>query len=219
MNTDVFHRDILHPRLKKEVRALALPWIISLLAGPVLVVISHMRGFSPSLDDWGGLCVVQLFAFNLLCASIFGQEFSAGTMESYLSQPVKRLRLWREKIGVASAMLVACLVWDCMLAAIIYFPDLYPHNLDEFAFPLIIAVIAICTAPLVSLKSKKTIAGMIGAIVFPCVVLLLVFTIRMWVFPSKHPVIVDRTFGPASLIVWCVLAYWLGRRTFLRLEV
>lgn len=223
MNTGMLYRDILPPRLKKEARALALPWIISLLAGPALVAISYVRGFLPSLDDWGGMCVIQFFAFSLLSAEIFGQEFGSKTMERYLSQPIEKARMWREKIGVGVMVLGTCLVWDCMLAAIINFQDLYPHNLDEFAFPLIFAVIAISTAPLVSLKSKKTVTGMIGAIVFPYAVLMSVFALYYWlstvVFKSVRPINMDSPLGYGSIAVWCVWAHWLGRRTFLGLEV
>lgn len=108
----------MNPLIKKEIRLLLPMWIAAMLLAiaPVWIFGSLDLHFFGSLGGnyytnftWiPGSC----FAFGviLLGSASFGQEFSLGTFDVLLSQPVERRRLWFVKILVLTFVFILVLL-------------------------------------------------------------------------------------------------------------
>ncbi len=97
-------------RLLKEFRLIAPYGIPAILCAPAALVVSlpsnlHVQFFLHSFTF--GL---QILTFHLMGAVLFGGEFTEKTMERLLSNPVPRARIWREKLGLMTALLCIGLI-------------------------------------------------------------------------------------------------------------
>src|SRR5579862_815646 len=95
-------------RLLKEARPLFWPWFALIIAGALPLV------HAPQSVDL--IVAGMLLGFSLLAALPFGNEFQNRTLALLLAQPVDRMEIWSEKLGVMavatlSAALVLILGW------------------------------------------------------------------------------------------------------------
>ena len=107
-------------RLLKEMRVMQWPWLLSLAAVPVSILLFKEPAYSSALAF--GL---QMFAALVMGSMVFGREFGDKTMERLLSLPGGRRRLWGEKM----LALMLC-VGSCLFVFAVVF--LYLLNLEEF---------------------------------------------------------------------------------------
>jgi len=78
----------MNPLVRKEIRLLLPAWIAAII---LVLVPTWLPTYGMASSTLGAL---------LLGLALFGQEFSAGTFQQFLSQPVSRKQLWRTKVNV-----------------------------------------------------------------------------------------------------------------------
>jgi ABC-type transport system involved in multi-copper enzyme maturation permease subunit len=103
----------MNPLVKKEIRLVAPGWLAVLLLEIVQPWICKNQDTAISIAP-------LFFFFGLIILSVdsFGREFSLGTFQSMLSQPVERREIWRAKITVlffAAALIFAAYFASCEL--------------------------------------------------------------------------------------------------------
>ena len=202
-------------RLIKEARDL-LPTFASMLA---LIVLPYV--FLPA----GGFGLVVLgIACVVMAGSSFGNEFQYRTFSLLLSQPIARSALWREKMLVLGAGMMAILAaLRICLAARGFGYDLPEamqepgsHSQEKLALALI-PLCAFCGAPFWTLLLRHEIGGMVFAAAGPFALLLGdAFVADRLGYSS--PLAFSST-GIVLLLIYCAVAYWLGYGRFKRLEV
>src|SRR6266481_3319447 len=119
-------------RLIKEARALLLPWCVACLAG--ILPLTHPPRWMAGFNELG-----FFFGIPLLAVLPFGNEFQYGTLSLLLSQPVDRMVIWREKMGVTVvAVLTASLIFSFSwwMAAI----QVEPHIVALVALGVIVSI-------------------------------------------------------------------------------
>jgi hypothetical protein len=199
-------------RILKDARPLMLPWCAVALAGAVPLF--YPLGWTPLIY------LIGFFVVPLLATLSLGDEFQHRTLALLLSQPVGRMKIWGEKLGVTVVAIVsAVLVFSFALRA----TSFHPGRLElAFAAAWIVAITA--SATFWTLFTRSTIGGMalnIGVQSF------ISFTI-----PWEHLTDWLRARGylaPGTFLVPCavalaVLCYagvmvWLGGRMLARFQV
>src|SRR4249919_3005068 len=126
-------------RALKESRALLIPWCVVMAACtfPLLRRFHHI-----SLNDNVFTQLGVLLGIPLLACFIYGTEFRSRTMQLLLSQPVDRMKIWREK-GIVTAFATA-------IPLIVAFVSVgLPVHLWENGEQYLLAylVVMICSAP------------------------------------------------------------------------
>ena len=107
--------------VKKEIRLLLPAWLAVLLLEVVLPWLSY--GVDVPIGDmpfWyiGAMSFLFFLGIILLALDSFGREFSLGTFQSLLSQPMERRQIWRTKIMVllfAALLIFAAYFASCEL--------------------------------------------------------------------------------------------------------
>src|SRR5258708_16404653 len=100
-------------RLRKEVRALFLPW-----CGVVILCALPLFHISQSLSETSvAFCYIGI---PVLATLSLGYEFQHRTLSLLLTQPVSRMKIWGEKmsvtiVAVVSATLIFCYGWRSAL--------------------------------------------------------------------------------------------------------
>ena len=149
----------MNPRLAKEFRTLLVPWGLCAVAGfghlARLVSIGGVPGFF--------LTTIAAFAFCagclMLAALPLGSEFQQRTLPLLMSQPIKRSRIWQEKIQAATlAVLALVLVHGSILIALGGKMPL------KDSLPLVgFTVATICSAGFCALATRSVIGGSVFA--------------------------------------------------------
>jgi len=107
-------------RLRKEFRGLLIPWASTLAAAVLMPVEILPNGtWAHSVPAWAkqivgflsGLSPVLFFSGIIaMAAGTFGMEFQHRTTALWLSQPVSRERLWKDKmLALATALIISSL--------------------------------------------------------------------------------------------------------------
>ena len=193
----------MNTRLIKETRDLLPVFAGTLLLIAVPYLIFH-------LNDAG----VGYAAFGLACAvmggSSFGNEFQHRTISLLLSQPIPRSVIWREKMLVLGAGILASAITLLVCLAVSG-----PMSGRVEWLPLaLIPLCAFCGAPCWTLLARHGIAGMVFAAVAPGGIL------------AVYALVAERFGGIESAalvstvlcLAYCVVVYWLGYAKFKRLE-
>ncbi len=212
-------------RLQKEFRA-QLPGALLAIAGPGLLMLG------PSAD-WKGFVPIPFFSgCALMGATAFGMEFEQRTMGSLLTQPFSRWTLYRDKLLVLGVLLGLAL-WQLGLGVWIsgeFIPRTDAEGWDAmsaFLLPLIgPPIFAFCTGPLLSLRTRGTLAGTVFIAAVPMVLVLVGQVLLGQIWRWRHPGEALNDFAP-HLVAWCwivmpiylVVSAWLGWKTFQSLEV
>jgi len=145
-------------------------------------------------------------------SSSFGNEFQHRTLTLLLSQPIPRSVIWREKMLVLGAGMLASLAVLLGCRAV----SGSVSNHIEWLTLALIPLCAFCGAPYGTLLLRHGIAGMVFAVAAPFGIL------------AAYALMVEQLGGnePASLVtviisllfIYCALVYWLGYAKFKRLE-
>jgi ABC-type transport system involved in multi-copper enzyme maturation permease subunit len=193
----------MNTRLIKETRDL-LPVFAGML--PLIVVpqlIWPLAGFG--YLALGVACVV-------MAGSSFGNEFQHRTLSLLLSQPIARSVIWREKMIVLGAGMLASLL-VLMLCLQVRWPGFDREGCWMLA---LIPMCAFCGAPFWTLSLRHGIAGMVFAVVAPGGILAVIALISL----RLGGALTDELWAASLvlLVIYCALVYWRGYATFKRLE-
>jgi hypothetical protein len=203
----------MNARIIKETRSLL----------PVLAV-TMLVSVAPRLiwerETAGG---VGLAFFTLCCvlmgAACFGNEFQWRTMPLLLAQPVPRRRIWNEKMLVLAGALALGLAFFLVCVPL-------PEK-DSYLFLAVVPFCVLCVSPYMALQIKNTLIAAVCTFALPfgiCGSLKLATTIFSRFFPEAggrlNASIEQRAYAYAIATagIYCGVCYWLGYRTFLRLE-
>jgi hypothetical protein len=204
----------LSARTRKEARAVLYPWagVILLCALPLLSPIYGYRTtFVIPGPDAFTTFLFQLGIFMgipLLASLSFGNEFRYKTLDLLVSQPVNRLKIWREKWIVTAVAILAT-----VLVATISSRTQYPVARYVSGDVLLFLIVITCSAPFWTLVGKSTLGGFALNIV--AMVPLMSMKSNLWVVNSKSGYVQPSI---ALAVIWAAaLAYsgfmlWLGRR-------
>jgi hypothetical protein len=202
-------------RLAKEIRQLA-PWpaaaTVLLFAVPPFVGDEDRiwRLFFPLY------LVLAVFA---PAARVFGGEFDQGTVERLLSQPIARLRIWREKLlalGLTTAVAFAAL----QLARHLFLGkrlDPLDDVESSLGLDLVMCLVALSGGPLVSLYCRQSFLALWGAISLPAAPMWIWLFLLYLTLGHFHVGFFWVHIPP--MIVYVPVAYVLARRLFLNLEL
>lgn len=223
-------------RLWKEFRILALAWVVAVIVAPMAEY-----GFFHKMDELFYMFVIQVFACFVMGSQAFGTEFTLGTMERLLSQPVGRERIWREKMLVLGLLVFSSFIVMCIAFLLLQYkifseplpppwmridPDFasfFRSNLDKwFALAVVFGLAylsAVCGGPLMSLYLRQSHTAFWASIIIPVIIVLLFHEMIPSNFVNQNifNFLFEIVFNPLSL--WCIISYILARRKFMRLEV
>src|ERR1017187_4858396 len=193
----------MNTRLAKETRDL-LPLLVGsllLISAPYLIWQIGDTGFG-------------YMALGLACAvmggSSFGNEFHHRTLSLLLSQPIARSVMWRDKMLVLGASMLASLL-VLVVCLSVCCPVL---DRDLWLALVLIPLCAFCGAPYWTLLLRHGIGGMVFAVAIPG--LLLGVNVLL-----TQRLLDEETIARVSvliLVIYCALVYWLGYAKFKRLE-
>ena len=115
-------------RLYKEFQIIRIPFIAAVLSVPLTLLITEDSNLR-----WNIPIIIQLLFCAIMGSAIFGREFEHGAMEKLLAQPVKRIRIWREKI------LVLALCYGGMALVNLINPVYYlPRRIEGVFLPYVV---------------------------------------------------------------------------------
>jgi hypothetical protein len=192
----------MNARLLKETRAL-LPMFAGTL--PLIVVLQLMEPTGIGAVAFAAACIV-------MAGSIFGTEFQHRTVTLLLSQPVARSAIWREKMLVLGAGIMASLA-----ALLICVAVSAPHVDGQDLMVLMLAPLcAFCGAPYWTLLMRHGIVGMVMAVGAPSSILAAYALVTLRFGEDKPAVLVSGVVG--LLLIYCAVVYWRGYVAFKRLE-
>lgn len=200
-------------RLLKELRT-QLPGCL------VAMLLPGMLAWAESAEMTEWILVAYGFGCLLMGASAFGSEFEHGTISGLLTQPLPRATLFLEKVSVLGILLLVATfnVWLALDRVPNYGPD-QPRILLATLLPLV----AFCSAPLYSLISRSTLAGVVFATAIP-IGLFATFSLGLEAasrLGSQTPAMLNLE---SNLISWSIPVYLLftllaGWRVFSRYQV
>jgi hypothetical protein len=200
-------------RILKEARALFWPWCAVTLAATLSFV---PRGYSvgqtlaqgiASLGFWLGVPLIATLAF--------GNEFQHQTLSLILTQPVDRMKIWRDKMLVVFvAVLSAAGVY------VLGYRDLISLSGADAVLPFIWVVVTVGAAVSCTLLARSTIGGMILNFLHVIVIALTTFAFGRFLGPEPAPEAVRMAFGIAAAvaIVYGVIMVWIGRLMLARFQ-
>jgi len=202
-------------RMVKEARAVFWPWCAVMLAG-ALRLIEPAQATQSGGGIWGLHQFIEPISFlgfvlgiPLLATLALGNEFQHRTIGVLLSQPVRRMEIWGEKMSVTvaavgSAVLVYVYAWRSAIAE-----DL---KIWVFAGPLIVAMVA--SAMFWTLVARSMLGGLAlnGVNSF----IPLVFSIRRDWIPET---MAGRSAAACVFLCYAGVMLWLGRRALARFQV
>ncbi|MEM7586308.1 MAG: hypothetical protein AAF560_23150 [Acidobacteriota bacterium] len=160
-------------RLRKEMRALAVPWAQSVT---VLLFVFYLLAGVPassyvSAGVFWGLCC-------FLASRVIGVELDNRTLQALLSQPVPRSLLWREKMLAGAVALGAILLVLRTALRFVEVKMLLPDPLGDFSWPWLLAPLAaLATGPTLSLVLRDSVRTLWASFVLPIGVSVVVTTV------------------------------------------
>jgi hypothetical protein len=197
-------------RILKDARPLLLPWCAVALAGAVPLV--HPLAWTTLI------CLVGFFVVPLLATLSLGEEFQHRTLSLLLSQPVGRMEIWGEKLGVTVVAVVsAVLVFSLALRATAF----HPGRLElAFAAAWIVAITA--SATFWTLFTRSTVGGIALNIGVQSFIMINVpwANLAEWLRARGYLSPLNTIVVP-TVTVFCYagVMLWLGGRTLARFQV
>ena len=216
----------LSQRLGKEFRA-QMPGALLAIVAPSLLMMSGDRESAHHLAT-----IAYVLGCAVLGATAFGAEFDQRTMGSLLTQPLRRGTLFTDKLVVLGLLLAvaASQFFLCDEVWARHEPRVWVEGMEatlaalsSFAAP---PVIAFCTGPVLSLRTRNTLAGAVFTIAVPLVLILAGQLLLGQIWKGRHPDEELAEFAP-QLEAWCwtviplyaLISSWLGWSTFRSLEL
>lgn len=193
----------MNARLIKETRDL-----LPIFAGTLPLIVVPQLIWPPA----GFGCVALAVACVLMAGSSFGSEFQQRTLSLLLSQPIARSVLWREKMLVLGAGMLASLA--ALLVCLAVRRPAIDHQ--DWLVLALVPLSAFCGAPFWTLSLRHSIAGMVATVAAPCGILAVIALINL----QLGGALTDQ-FAAAYLVfllMYCALVYWLGYAKFKGLE-
>jgi ABC-2 family transporter protein len=190
-------------RLVKEIRQL-VPWSAAGIL--LLFTVPPLLGTERLIVEF--YLVYLVLAVFAPAARLFGAEFDHGTLERLLSQPISRGRIWREKL-VALGLVIALAFLALQLARRLF------TGSGPSAFDLMVCLAAFSGGPLVSLYLRESFLALWGSMSLPAI---WVWPYVLYLTPGDFHVGSYWVYVP-PVILYVAVAYVLGRRRFLTLEL
>jgi len=166
---------------------------------------------------------VGLGIFTICClilgASCFGNEYQWRTMPLLLAQPVPRRTIWIEKMLVLGTALGLGLILFLLCVPL--------EDSDTYLFLFVLPLCVLCTAPFLALSIKSTIMAAVCTFGLPmslCALLKCATWVLGRFFPSTGQLLdesIENHSYPwviATTAIYCAACYWLGYRSFLKLQ-
>lgn len=198
--------------LKKELRALAVPWLACLATIAAAAVLG---------GRWRGLVqTVYVLSAAALGALSIGHEYSHRTITLLLSQPVRRQRLLIEKLSVLGVLLLT--LFAAAILLLFYATGLRSgggHSSERAALLLLPVLCGFLLAPWLTMLCRSAVAGAVFSLAIPGLLLTLGEVLGVLKYGRAS---VAEDFRMA--IVWggtlslCAVGGVMGWRTFMRLE-
>lgn len=203
----------MNPRLTKEARPLLIPWATAAFAILALLALHEIHGPGPGLTmfRWS----IWVISSASLAARIFAAEFQDRTLSLWLSQPVTRSVMWRDKFFV-------------LLPAIGALTGLYLLNPSStpsfsrwalFVFGLVSVVASIVSAPYWASIARSTVGTFVFVLAAQVIAAAVWFSAGRWIItrlPDALPVKVIFAWTP--YLAYTVIFFRAGWRRFDRLE-
>jgi ABC-type transport system involved in multi-copper enzyme maturation permease subunit len=226
----------MNARLKKEFRALMLPWTVGTGASLLIGFFTLCKeGFFSSLhsDAWPFLIQCATFvaclSIPILAAMSFGTEYQQRTLSLLLAQPRERSRQWTEKfLALTVATLILALICPVsVLSAVVFAFGTTPirHLTEpEFLQPALIVVVLIVTTVCSTAYWTMVARSIIGGIAFSAAAQFIVGVtvgFALYKIYGDTPLSDSIVTGAVVItgVVYSALFLWLGRRKFMRLEL
>jgi len=197
------------PSVSKEVRALAVPWMVCVACMVAIAITNEPRIFGP----------LALFAYLVgtvaLGALSIGHEYTGRTLGLLLTLPVRRGRLLATKFSVLLGMLLT--LW--LVAEAVVFSNM-PAPADARQMTSLIPVVcALFLAPWLTMVCRSAIAGAVFALTIPGV--LMVIGELLGVAMYGHGSVMEafwKTFMWYGTLGPCAIGALMTWRMFTRLE-
>jgi hypothetical protein len=180
-----------------------------------------LAGALPLLYPMGWILPIYLIGFfvvPLLATLSLGEEFQHRTLSLLLSQPIGRMEIWGEKLGITVVAIVsAVLVFSLALRATSFHPDR-----QELAFAGAWLVAITASATFWTLFTRSTVGGVALNIVVQSFLILIVpwanlaERLRARGYLSPLNIIVVPT---VAIICYAGVMLWLSGRTLSRFQV
>lgn len=208
--------------VKKEIRLLLPSWLAILSLAVLLPLLLKCSNLTFELVP-----LSAFFGMILLGVDSFGREFSLGTFQSLLSQPVERRRIWRIKISVLFSGAALIMAGFFISYTILFFqPSVFSvwwhyHRLPLFYQNLTTVISAggmVMLAALVgglwtTLLFRQVAAAFWITFLAPAGLLMLI----IFFLPSKYEAaFVPLIYGAAGIYI--VAGFWFAHRLFHRAQ-
>ena len=137
-------------RIKKDARALFWPWSAVILAGASPIVLPHSYAEPLSFLSF-------FLGIPLLATLPIGNEFHHHTVSLWLTQPLSRLRLWREKMFVMCPAVTSA----GLISGIVMFSITWPHmRLTYKVAAIVFVIVVMASSTLWTLTAKSTLGAL-----------------------------------------------------------
>jgi ABC-type transport system involved in multi-copper enzyme maturation permease subunit len=217
--------------VKKEIRLLLPGWLAVLLLEVVLPWLWDEVNVPIGVMPFWYISIMPFFFFLgmiLLALDSFGREFSLGTFQSLLSQPIERRQIWRTKIMVllfAALLIFAAYFASCELRfyhglkipAWQANPTLIESNFRNLMFGSYVALLVALAGGLWTvLLLRQSAAAFWISILAPAWLL----TAIMFFFPDRFSNIdrIVETVLYSAAGLYTVAGFWLAHRLFHRAQ-
>jgi hypothetical protein len=196
-------------RLRKEARALFGPWcgVMILCALPLF----HVRR---SLSETS--VAFACLGIPMLATLAIGSEFQHRTFSLLLSQPISRIKMWREKMSVAvvavlSAAFVFCYGWRSELR----------QEPKLWVFAVVYLIVTIPSATFWTLFARSTIGGYVlnGLFFYPFFIIWLKWEEILGPHPSSVHSVTTLSIAVFVALCYAGVMLRLGARKLVRFEV
>jgi ABC-type transport system involved in multi-copper enzyme maturation permease subunit len=193
--------------VKKEIRLLLPAFVGALALGIVPIWLVRYERWNPNPQWPFYLC---LFGIVLLALSSFGRELGLKTLPFILTQPVERARMWRTKIKVlAVSVAVIYIAWLVSGNLRSLFQPKMMAEADTLAGLALMAVVLTASGLWMTLLLRHTVAALLLTTLVPVAAL---------TFINAIGGIVRLILGVTALGVYPVIAFFLAKRQFLRMQ-
>jgi len=222
-------------RLLKEFAPLAWPFFFAIIIVQLSVILTD-----ETLYVFWFVLGGQIILCYLMGTASFGSEFENNTLERLLSQPVPRIALWREKMGVLAGSVGVIF----LLSMAVFYLYANPAILDffhrarfnglavllNFFIPAACAYLSsLCAGTLMALYLKKTHTAFWASLTSTALILVIwqfllsiclsILGMKMLLYGEKAQEYGIAIQAGLPLFLWCIVSYSLARRKFMRMEV
>ena len=213
-------------RILKEARSLFWPWCALIIAGALWLVEQSHSALIGGGPLWGVHYLVEPIGFlgfvlgiPLLATLSLGNEFQHRTLPLLLSQPISRMEIWGEKMGVTVVAVVSAALVFFLSWRVAGFP-IGPRDLVMVGAYIIATAAA---AAFWTLVARSTLGGIALGFLFPGFMVLVWANLPERIRDTEYPFLPASSTGVAiaAFIFLCYagVMIWLGRRELARFQV